>query len=75
MTMKSGYRMGAALALIIAPLALTACGGGGSRSETSVTNVNVTKGQQLLDLKKALDSGALTQSEYDRQRAQVLAAP
>lgn len=59
--------------LLLAPLVLTACGGGGSRSETTVQNIAVTKGQQLLDLKKALDAGAISQSEYQRQRDKVLA--
>jgi hypothetical protein len=29
-------------------------------------------GQQLIDLKKALDTGAMTQLEYERQRKKVL---
>lgn len=64
-----------AAGLLASPLALTACGGGGSRSETNVTNVNTTKGQQLIDLKKAYDSGAMSSSEYARQRDAILSAP
>jgi len=47
-----------------------ACGGGGAevRSEVSTT----TTGQQLIDLKKALDSGAMTQQEYEKQRQKIL---
>ncbi len=43
---------------------LAACGGGGAdvRSEVSTTTV----GQQLMDLKKALDAGAMSQQEYER---------
>lgn len=57
------------LALSITTM-LTACGGGGSevRSEISTT----TTGQQLTDLKKALDAGAINQSEYDKQRKKIL---
>ena len=33
-----------------------------------------TTGKQLLDLKAALDSGAITQGEYDSKKAQILAA-
>jgi hypothetical protein len=46
-----------------------ACGGGGAevRSEVSTT----TTGQQLLDLKKALDSGAMTQQEYEKERKKI----
>jgi hypothetical protein len=49
---------------------VAACGGGGAdvKSEISTTTV----GQQLMDLKKALDSGAMTQQEYDKERKKVL---
>jgi hypothetical protein len=49
---------------------VVACGGGGAdvKSEISTTTV----GQQLIDLKKALDSGALTQQEYEKERKKIL---
>ncbi len=49
---------------------LSACGGGGAdvKSEISTT----TTGQQLIDLKKAYDSGAISQSEYERERKKIL---
>jgi hypothetical protein len=55
---------------VAAVLSLTACGGGGAdvRSEISTT----TKGQQLLDLQKAFEAGALSQQEYDRERKKLL---
>jgi len=51
-------------------LGIAACGGGGAevRSEVSTT----TTGQQLIDLKKALDSGAMTQQEYEKERKKIL---
>ena len=51
-------------------LGVAACGGGGAdvRSEVSTTTV----GQQLMDLKKALDTGAMTQQEYEKQRTKIL---
>jgi hypothetical protein len=51
-------------------LGAAACGGGGAevRSEVSTT----TTGQQLMDLKKALDSGAMTQQEYEKERKKIL---
>jgi hypothetical protein len=54
-------------------LMLAACGGGGS--ESSVHNTTVSKGQQLIDLKRALDSGAISQSDYNTERAKILASP
>jgi hypothetical protein len=50
---------------------LGACGGGG---RTELTNTTVSTGQQLMDLKKALDSGAISQAEYDKKRKEILAA-
>jgi len=35
-------------------------------------NINISKGQELLDLKKALDEGAVTQSEYDVMKEKII---
>lgn len=42
---------------------------GGTRKSTEV---QPTTGQQLVDLKRALDCGALTPDDYEVQRARVL---
>lgn len=42
---------------------------GGTRSSTAV---QPTTGQQLIDLKRALDCGAVTQAEYDSKKTQLL---
>jgi Short C-terminal domain len=42
--------------------------GGGHKTQT----VAPTTGQQLLDLQRAKDSGAITDSEYQAQKARVL---
>jgi hypothetical protein len=47
-----------------------ACGGGGADIKSEVTTTTV--GQQLLDLKKALDAGAIDQKEYERERKKIL---
>ena len=51
---------------------LTGCiasiGGGKDR----VTTVQSTKGQELLDLQKARDKGAITPEEYENQRKLIL---
>ena len=50
---------------------LTGCGGGGANVRSEVTTVS--KGQQLIDLKKALGDGAITQDEYDKEKSKILA--
>jgi hypothetical protein len=49
---------------------VAACGGGGAEVKSEVSTT--TTGQQLMDLKKALDSGAMTQQEYEKERAKIL---
>jgi len=49
---------------------VTACGGGGADVKSEVTTTTV--GQQLMDLKKALDAGAITKDEYEKERAKIL---
>ena len=60
------------LIVLAVPLGLAACGGGGAKSKTAVTNTTVSKGQQLIDLKSALDAGAISQEEYEQQRQSIL---
>jgi hypothetical protein len=47
---------------------LAGCGG----NEVVRPTVSVSVGQQLIDLKKARDSGALTPREYEQQKAQLI---
>ena len=47
---------------------LAACGGGGAK----VNNTTVSEGQQLIDLKKALDLGVITEGEYEAKRKKIL---
>lgn len=49
---------------------LAGCGGGGAEVKSEITTT--TKGQQLLDLKKALDAGAINAQEYERERQRIL---
>ncbi len=49
---------------------VAACGGGGAEVKSEVSTT--TTGQQLMDLKKALDSGAMTKDEYEKERKKIL---
>jgi hypothetical protein len=55
-------------AAAVLAVTLAACG------STEVVNapVNFSVGQQLIDLKKARDSGALNAREYEQQKAQLI---
>jgi len=62
------FRMTAAATMLSVALALSGCGG----NEVVRPTVSVSVGQQLIDLKKARDSGALTDKEYQTQKAQLI---
>jgi hypothetical protein len=52
--------IGAALLVVC----LAACGGGAAQLKSDIQTT--TQGQQLLDLKKAYDAGAISKEEYER---------
>ncbi len=52
----------------VLPLGVAACGGGGA----TVQHSTITKGQELMDLQKALDAGAISKQEYERERKKIL---
>jgi Short C-terminal domain len=60
--------LGLALSLL-----LSSCGGGGAKTENVVTTKS--KGEQLSDLQKAYESGALSRDEYEKQRKKILEQP
>lgn len=51
-------------------LTLAACGGGGADANIHATTVS--KGQELIDLQKALESGVIDQDEYEDQKEAIL---
>jgi ABC-type uncharacterized transport system auxiliary subunit len=56
-----------ATALCVAAM-LAGCGS----TETVKPTMNVSVGQQLIDLKKAKDSGALSEREYEHQKSDLI---
>ncbi len=68
--MKKSFLVGTAIVglLVLTSGCLSISVGGGSSSEVE----KPTTSQQLTDLKKARDSGAITQEQYETQRAKLL---
>ena len=64
------------LFIAVIPLLLMSCGITPFVLSTNcgnhTTEINATTGQELLDLQKALDSGAITQEEYDELRKKIM---
>jgi uncharacterized membrane protein len=55
-------------ALVLSLIVTAGCGGG----STSVQAQTTTMGQELTDLKKAYDSGVITEKEYEKSKAKIL---
>ena len=68
--------IGAVLVVVLAGAFMGGCccpGSGGSATTKSETTINTTTtGQQLIDLQKAFDSGAITEKEYSKQKQEIL---
>jgi hypothetical protein len=62
-----------AAALAGTALVLAACHGGGADVQQHISTVS--KGKELEDLKRALDAGAINQSEYSRLQAAIMRRP
>ncbi len=69
--MKRPGIMAVMTALVLATT-VSGCGGGGAKTETQTDIRTTTTGQELLDLKKAYDSGAISKNEYEKQKKRIL---
>lgn len=59
-------------ALALCGLLMGGCVAIGNRGEQPASRSNATLGQQLIDLQKARDLGALSPAEFEQQRARLL---
>lgn len=64
------------ISMLVSLLAVTVCLGGccGGGSTTKVENLSTTTtvGEQMMDLQKARDSGAITEQEYKKAKQDIL---
>lgn len=61
------------LVLVLAAcLGLAGCGSSSKASVTVKGTTTISKGQELVDLKKALDEGAISPRDYEKVRAIIL---
>jgi hypothetical protein len=58
------------LSMVLAAGALCACGS----TEVVAPTMNVSVGQQLIDLKKARDSNAISQKEWEQQKERLISS-
>jgi hypothetical protein len=61
------------IATLLAGTVLTGCGGDTNIKVQGTSTIS--KGQELTDLQRALNEGALTQDEYESVRAKIFKRP
>ena len=66
--MRKLVKIAAMAWVMVMVLLTTGCGGTDVRNQTTTT----TTGQELMDLKKAYDTGVISEKEYDRKREEIL---
>ena len=57
---------------VAACLTLTGCVSSSKTKVTVAGTTTISKGQELTDLQRALDAGAISQSDYDSVRSKLL---
>lgn len=68
-------RMASAVVMVALGATLSGCCGGGTKEVKQTSPVNVetkSAGEQLMDLQKAYESGAITEKEYNKMRQDVI---
>lgn len=67
---KRFLTIGLPVALGLPALTLAACGSDDER--TVVKTESTSRGQQLIDLQRAYENGAISRKEYEREREKIL---
>lgn len=61
------------IAALLAAMALAGCGGDTYVKVQGTTTIS--KGQELIDLQRALSEGAISKDDYERVRAKIVSRP
>ena len=71
----NGSRMAGVVVMVALGLSLSGCCGGGTKKIQQTSPVTVetkSSGEQLMDLQKAKESGAITEKEYNKMRENII---
>lgn len=71
----NGSRMASVVVMVALGATLSGCCGGGTKEVKQTSPVNVetkSAGEQLMDLQKARESGAITEKEYNKMRQDII---
>lgn len=69
--MKKTWVVTVLMAMVLAT-GVAGCGGGGAKTQQQTEVTTTTVGQQLLDLQKAYEAGAITKEEYEKEKQKIL---
>ena len=70
-----GSRVAGVVVMVALAASLSGCCGGRSKEIKQTSPVNVetkSSGEQLMDLQKAKESGAITEKEYNKMRQNII---
>jgi uncharacterized membrane protein len=69
----SGSRVAAAVVMLALVVSLAGCCGGSKTVEQTPVNVQTqTTGEQLTDLQKAYESGAINEQQYNKMKQDII---
>jgi uncharacterized membrane protein len=69
----SGTRVAAAIVMLVLVASMAGCCGGSKTVEPTPVNVQTqTSGDQLMDLQKAYQSGAINEQQYNKMKQDII---